>query len=670
MNLGPSSALKHPHLNLRPSRPSALSHLGCALVWGCGLVAPIYGAEAEIRPFLDLYCLECHGGDKVKGKVDFSGIRTEGDVDSHFDLWEVVADVLKAGDMPPEDETQPSAAERQQVLDWYQTRFLAVAEARPGTFKPRRLSGPEYRNTLRSLLGFDLEVAIAEAEETVLEKSLVLKLLPTDPPGESGFVNDTHGARLSTNLWDQYSYLADVALEELFAPHRREARGKLMGLTLAPDFENADFDPGQATALVRQFVRKAMRRPVPEARMNAILSQIDGKSGVALVKSTQSELKTVLMSPAFLYRGLLMPKGAEARRAVDDFELAERLSYFLWEDMPDAELMKITESGTLTDPEVLKAQVDRMLLAPAARTLSESFGVQWLTLDTIDDPGKRAHITSALRSQPNDFIQYLFTEARPIMELIDSKVAFANHHTAQYYGADSKQMKKFVGTKGIERQAVPNQRIHLEKAEGRGGLLTMPGVLTMNKGPILRGTWMLRAILGEHLGEPPADVPPIKPSPPGQKLTFRQRFEMHRSDPTCARCHEKIDPLGFSLQAYDETGGFMLAANYKPAKNQRSGDNPREIDTSGKLPSGETFGDFAELKTILLTRKREDIIRNVVERLLSYALCRKLERFDQPTVTEITRKLHETDGTWRDLVQEIVGSVPFRETLISTHEAP
>ena len=669
MTVGRISVPNNPALNQRSSR-SALSYLGCVLVLGIGLVALSRGAEAEIRPFLDRYCLECHGGDKVKGKVDFSAIHTEDDVNARFELWEIVAEVIRSKDMPPEDETQPSAPERQQVLEWYETRFLASADARPGTFRPRRLSGPEYRNTMRSLFGFDLEVSIIEAEETVVEKSLVLKLLPTDPPGESGFVNDTHGARLSTVIWDQYTYLADTALEELFAENRRSQLESLIDAPLPPDFETADFTPEQATALVRNFVPRAFRRPVAEERLSRILSHLEGKEGVNLVETTKSQLKSVLMSPAFIYRGLLMSNRSEGRRTVDDFELAERLSYFLWEDMPDAELMKVAASGTLTKPDVLAGQIDRMLTSPAARTLSESFGVQWLTLDTISDPKNRVYITNALRSQPNDFLQYLFTEDRPIMELIDSKVAFANHHTARYYGADSRQLKKFVGAKGVEKQSAPNQRMHLEQAEGRGGILTMPGVLAMNKGPILRGTWMLRAILGEHLGEPPADVPPIKPSPPGKNLTFRERFELHRSDASCARCHEKIDPLGFSMQAYDDDGSFMLAANYKPSKRARPGEGPSDIDTSGKLPSGETFQDFAELKNILLTKKREDIIRNVVERLLSYALCRKLERHDQPTVAAITKKLHESNGTWRDLVHEIAGSVPFRETLIPPQDAP
>ncbi len=583
--------------------------------------------EADIQPFLKQYCVKCHGGENVKGKVDFLAIQTDADAASQFELWETVVDVLEFEEMPPEDETQPSEEEREMVMNWYGKRFTDEVEARPGNFRPRRLSATEYRNTLHSLFGFELEVNIMEAEQTVTERSLVMKLLPTDPPGASGFVNDTHGAPLSTVLWDQYSYLADVALERWIG-------------------DELNFD--QAETLIREFLPRALRRPVPEGQIAPILESIRNKEGKALSAAVRNELKVVLMSPAFLYRGLLM-EGKSGRQPVDDFELAERLSYFLWEDVPDAELMKLAFDGTLGESGILAQQVDRMLASPKARSLAESFGVQWLGLDQIEEAFSDANQKVTMKSQPIDFLNYLFTENRPVMELIDSKTTFANYLTAKYYGDDRKQLERHIKPKGVEQQVAPNQKITLEHTTERGGILTVPGVLAMNHGPILRGTWMLRTILGEHLGEPPADIPAIQPSPPGQKLTFRERFEAHRSSAACARCHQKIDPLGFALQAYSDDGSF------KPSK---------QIDTSGKMPTGETFQDYAELKAILLTHQREAIIRNAVERTMSYALCRKLELHDQPTVKAIAQTIHETDGTWRDLFLEVVNSLPFQETMI------
>jgi hypothetical protein len=245
-------------------------------------------------------------------------------------------------------------------------------------------------------------------------------------------------------------------------------------------------------------------------------------------------------------------------------------------------------------------------------------------------------------------MHHLFVEDRPLLELIDSKTAFVNPFTAKFYGKDSKQMVRYRKQKGIEVEIVPNQKISLVETKSRGGILTMPGILEMNRGPVIRGTWMLERILGEELPEPPADVGQIPANPPGKELTFRERFEMHRSKPTCAICHDRIDPLGFALQRYD-------GPTYK---------RNAEVDTTGKLPTGESFDDFAGLKQILVTSQREPVIRNIVNRTLSYALCRKLEIYDRPTVDKIVDELVASDGTYRDLVHQVATSLPFQQTVI------
>lgn len=591
--------------------------------------------ELEVRPFLEKHCLRCHGGEKTKGHIDFSEIKSMSDAESHHELWEAVAAVIEDQEMPPDDEPPLSDDELALLPNWYQKVFLSDIEARPTIFKPRRLSGPEYRNTMRSLFGFDLEVNVIEAEQTVAEKSLVLKLLPTDPPGPGGFINDTSEARLTTTIWDQYSYLTDVALERYFS-----------------DTETIDPE-----TVLRDFLPRAFRRPVSDDQLQSILKDLADLSGESLLPALKLEIKNILMSPAFLYRGFSMPvQPGQSRQPVDPFELAERLSYFLWEDMPDAELFELAKSGQLTTPAVYRRQIDRMLASEKSISLAESFGKQWLLLDQITDDRGDPVTIHALQTQPRDFLYYLFTQNRPVMELIDSKTTFANHVTAAFYPGDRKQLKGVVRPRGVERIRAPNQQIELVNNPERGGILTMPGVLAMNKGPILRGTWMLRQILGEHLGEPPADVPPIQSSPKGKNLTFRERFEEHRANESCALCHDKIDPLGFALEAYDTRGKFAPVSK----------ETELLIDTSGQLPGGKDFTNFMELKQILMTSRREQITRNAVERLLSYALCRKLERFDRPTVDALTTQIVETNGTWQDLIHGIANSLPFRETIINS----
>ena len=628
--------------------------------------------ESDIQPLLQEYCVECHGGKKVKGNIDFTIMTSPEAIEANFEIWELVSDVLAYQEMPPEEEdNRPTSTEIQQIQDWYQQRFIQSVEARPGPFKPRRLSAPEYRNTLRSLFGFDLETTIMAAEQTETEPSLVLKLLPTDPPGNSGFINDTHAAPLSSHAWEQYAYLADRVLQELFSLQRLDALETLIGENLPPAFRPTDLSPKQAKALLLRFTPRALRRPQPQSHLDSSFAHLNDLSGLALVDATQTELKALLVSPAFLYRGLLFDGQPAKTQRVDANELAERLSYFLWEDMPDERLLEAAANGTLDTPDGLTAQIDRMLASPKSISLAQSFGAQWLGLADIDNADNDVNMRRALRSQPYDFLNYLFTENRPVMELIDSKTTFANYVTASFYPKDKVQMVKYKKPKGIEKQTVPNQRLTLTHDEGRGGILTMPGILAMNKSPILRGTWVLRKILGERLGDPPDDVPPIEIAGPKANLTFRERFEQHRSDPTCARCHDKIDPLGFAMQVYDDRGVYKLDPNYKTPKRAKEHDDPAEtLDTSGQLPSGETFANYEELQSILIGAKRPDIIRNAVECTLAYALARKLEAYDRPTIDAIAESIDETNGTWRDLFIAVSQSLPFQKTYVSAPSTP
>lgn len=600
----------------------------------------------DIQPLLQQYCVQCHGGDDVHGDVNFSNIQSDDEVTNAFELWEDVVGHLEAGSMPPEDEPQPSDIERQRVASWYR-RFVDAVEVRPAVFRPRRLSVVEYRNSLKSVFGFDLEVAIIEAEQTVAQRSLVVKLLPVDPPGKSGFKNDTHANPLTTVVWDQYSYLIDVAIEQLFSESGRTQLAALFDQTLSDSLTGE-----QATLLLQTIATRAQRRPLSDAAQAQMADSLSGKAGAELIDALKFEIKATLMAPHFMYRGLLLDGKPGQRQLVDIYELAERLSYFFWGDMPDDQLLGLAQTGSLSDSTVIEQQVDRLLTSPRARHLADVFATEWLTLSEIEHVSNDVPRLVALKSQPLDFMHYLFTENRPLLELLDSDTEFINPHTARMYGRDSKQMTKYVKQKGIEVEIVPNQKISLLATKERGGILTMPGVLAMNRGPILRGTWMLERILGEELPDPPANVGQVPPNKSGQQLSFRQRFEQHRSNPTCAVCHDKVDPLGFALESFGSNGEYLASTPNA------------DIDTSGRLPSGETFDDFSQLQQILTTTQKEAVIRNMVERTLSFALCRKLTIYDRPEVESMTSDLSDNDGTWRDLFFAVVKSVPFRETIL------
>lgn len=615
----------------------------------------------NVQPLLKKYCVKCHNADEANADIDFTQQFTSDLVEQNYAVWESMTEQLRHNFMPPEDEPQPTQKEKEVIYAWYE-KFANSIEPQPAAFAPRRLSAVEYRDSLRSVLGFDLEVAIIEAEQTRTQRSRVLKQLPTDPPGKSGFQNDTHANPLTLPVWNQYSILVDAGLEELFSPARRKELQVYTG-----PIEGAFFSNEQAKQLIAKFAAKAWRRPVLVDDLTKLTSRVNGLTNEALVTETKLILKSTLMSPRFLYRGLQMPTATTGRQKVDAYELAERLSYFLWADMPDAELLATAADGAIFETTVMKTQIERMLASPKARSLTDDFATQWLALDEIEKVSDNEPLMVALKSQPLDFMHYLFTENRPLLELIDSETAFVSAHTARMYGADAKQMQRYSKQKGIEIEIVPNQRIKLIETGVRGGILTMPGVLAMNKGPIIRGVWVLQRILGDDLPEPPANVGQVQGNKRGENLTFRERFEQHRANASCAVCHDKIDPLGFALEGFNGGGAYMLKG-YRPTKKElKRGYKPvnaSQIDTSGKLPSGETFQTIEQLKKILATTQREQVIRNMVRQTMAYALCRKLKAHDQPTVQAIVTKLSETNGTWQDLFVAIATSPQFQQTIV------
>ena len=656
---------------------------------------PTLNYRATIRPLLSKHCFQCHGdGDEVHGEVNLRKLETEQQIKAAFELWSDVLEAIDSETMPPEKQPRLTSAEIAQFKSWYQKALVDTIQPLPDVIRPRRLSAHEYRQTLRSLFGFELEVSIAEAEQTIVEKSLVMKLLPVDPPGPSGFKNDTSTNPLTTNVWDQYSFLIDDALDQWLAPGSREHLEAITG-----PIAGEHMTPKQANQILRWMLRRAYRRPPAADTVAASLATIAGSRGAELESALRIELKSVLMSPPFIYRSLLAkvddPQSSNQVSnpsqvgkpvlygRVDDHELAERLSYFLWGDMPDDHLMQLATQGKLRDPDIYASEIARMLADPKSQNLAYNFGVEWFSLNEISKVSNNPPVSHALRQQPIDFLNYLFMEDRPLLELIDSNVAFVNPHTAKYYPGDRKRMTAYRKQRGIEVEAVPNQRLELTNTPERGGLLTMPGVLAMNKGPVIRGTWMLERVMGEHLPDPPANVGQVKPNQRGENLSFRERFELHRSNTTCAICHNKIDPLGFAMQSYDAGGNYKPAGptssdsnkkrkqkNSNQAQNQNATAALKPLDTSGKLPSGESFDNYRGLQQILIKSQRRTVIENIVKRTLSYALARELNVNDMPTVDAICSELDRhgnlnlQEGTYHDLIHLVANSLPF------THAQP
>lgn len=582
-----------------------------------------------VTPFVDNYCTRCHGQNRQRGGINFGPVLKSPGETASSQRWKQAIAVVKAHDMPPEDAKQPTDEEREKFLAGIgKIKFLSSKD--PGEFVIRRLTKPEYANTLRDLLGVDPAIA---------------NELPDEVTG-AGYLNT-----LSPMQTEQYLAIANDALDRVMKS--RDARATKLRKEI---FGKA---PGQgvdqrvaARKLAQSFARDAYRRPATEAELDVLLKVFDlaRENKLAYGDAVKLMVKAALVSPQFLF----ITPAADVRSGgaivpLDDYQLASRLSYFLWATMPDAELSSLADRGKLHEPEVLRAQVKRMLDDPRSRALFDGFGAQWLALGDLKsktfDTDKFPEMTTAMRSAMYDearlFFESVVRENRSVMSFVNSDYTYLNGTLAGLYGLE-KQVK------GLRWR-----RVKLADAN-RGGILGMPGVLAVTSfpnrsSPVKRGVWVLEQLLGEHIAPPPPNVPALdkQEKKAVENLTLRQRTELHQKDPVCANCHKVLDPIGFGLENFDAIGRW-----------REKDDSGGAIDAAGELPGGKRFSSPKELKAIIAARE-EDVARNFAGKMLAYALCRQLEGYDEIVLDSLMAKIAKDGYRMQTLITEIVTSYPF-----------
>ncbi len=397
-----------------------------------------------------------------------------------------------------------------------------------------------------------------------------------------------------------------------------------------------------AGQILGRLARQAYRRPVTAQDTAALMRFYRmGRSGGTFDDGVQLALKAMLVSPQFLFR-----VERESGWMVSSIDLASRLSFFLWSSIPDGELLGLAEQGKLGQPEVLRAQVKRMLADPRSKALTQNFAGQWLHLRNLammrPDPEKFPEYDSILRDafrmETEMFFESVVREDRSVLSFLDADYTFLNERLAKHYG--------IAGVTGPEFR-----RVSLQGAQ-RGGVLTQGSVLTVSSyptrtSPVIRGKWVLENLLGAPPPPPPPDVPELVEKGIGQTVSLRQQLEQHRASPACASCHARMDPLGFALENYDAVGKW------------RAQDGKFPIDSTGMLPTGEKFNNAAELRKILLNNSGEFVLA-LSSKLLTYALGRGLESRDQPVVRNISRSVASRDYRFSALIEAIVESPPFK----------
>ncbi len=405
-----------------------------------------------------------------------------------------------------------------------------------------------------------------------------------------------------------------------------------------------------ATQILEKFAQRAFRRPIKQEEVARLVELFEGAAevGDSFESSIKVAMSAVLISPHFLYRIERDYEPTEPLGAyrISDYELASRLSYFLWSSMPDEELLSLAAAGTLHETGVLRSQVKRMLRSAKSRALVDSFAAQWLQLRRLDDvqPDPEQFdfdedLRRAMYGEVASLFESVMREDRSVMELIDTDYTFLNERLARHYdipGVQGEQMR---------RVPLPDQR--------RGGVLTSAAVLTVTSNPtrtspVKRGRWILEQLLGVS-NRSPMDVPPLeeKPTKETEGLTLRERLAQHTADPSCASCHMRLDPMGFALEHYDPVGRWR----------ETDGDLP--IDDVAKMPDGTEFVGAGGLKKIMGGQEKE-FTRCLGRSMLTYALGRGLELYDTCTVQEITERVAAEDYRFSAMVEAIVESYPFQ----------
>jgi hypothetical protein len=423
-------------------------------------------------------------------------------------------------------------------------------------------------------------------------------------------------------------------------------------------------EPACAEAIIAAFARRAYRGDVTEADLDALRRfYAEGRRAGDFDDGIEAALQRALSDPKFIYRVETPPLEVAAGEPyrLSELELASRLSFFLWSSMPDEELLSLAEQGRLRDAGVLEAQVARLLADPRSISLSENFAGQWLALRNLDGhapvvaefPDFDDNLRQAFRQETELFFDSLVREDAPVFDLLTADYTFVNERLARHYGIPGVRGSRFrrieLGEAFAERRGLL----------GKGSLLTVtsqPG----RTSPVIRGNWVLGNLIGVPAPPPPPDVPEIEPPPfdaAGNVRipTIREQYEAHRVNPACSGCHMMMDPIGFALEPFDATGRL------------REQDGGAAINASDVMYDGEPIDGPADLRDFVL-RYREQYLRNVAERLMTYAVGRAMTYEDMPVVRAVVRAAAEDGYRFQSLILAVARSDAFQMSTRPTDE--
>ncbi len=652
-----------------------------AFTWGLQAAGGVLGVFQE-------NCISCHGKDgKVKGKVNLLEIGSLEELKAQPKLLESIVEAIDFEEMPPEDEPQLEPEARKKFLgDLEDLLHQSVAGKKEYLQSPiRRMNRFQYNNAVTDLFGlkcnvftlpermmrdhkgyFKPETGKMADRVTVgsrpLGKSQMIEprlagvaAFPQDLRAEHGYDNQADHLSLSPLLMESFLKLGQSIVESKDFGPRRVGIWKEFFL-LPPKETNPE-------ALVRprleKFLTKAFRRPVTSELLDRYAGYVVGqmKKGLDYTQAMKMISSAVISSPKFLY---LYDGASEGSRKVDGYDLASRLSFFLWGSLPDEELLALAKSGELMREDVLSGQVTRMLKDRKVKRFCDSFPSQWLQLEriisSVPDLKKfpkfyfsRYRDSMHMMLEPLLLFETVLIENQAITQLIDPDFTYRSGHLEESYGELGEVAKKKRGGVGVlsfDRVPVTDRRT--------GGVITNAAVMTMTSGPertqpITRGAWIAGVIFNNPPEPPPADVPSLgeEPKDGEEHLTLRERLAMHRERADCRGCHEQIDPLGFALENYDAVGQW-----------REKYENGRKVDMEGVLFRKHTFSNVVEFKDAVLAEK-DRFTRGLAGHLLAFSLGRELGVTDGMALDKISEVTAKDGYRIQTLLREIVTSEPF-----------
>ena len=667
------------------SKNILMSQKWLALTLSLGFLS---GLRGDVLKIFESHCIQCHGkDDKIKGKTNLLEIQSLENLKGHPELLGRIVDAIDFEEMPPEDEPQLDPEARVQLLADLKG-MLHESVAANNYYPPtpiRRMNRFQYHNAVTDLFQLNCEVftlpekmvrdhrgyfrpgtgkmaAVVTVGNRPLGKSQMIEprlagvaAFPQDLRAEHGYDNQADHLSMSPLLMQSFLQLGQSIVNSPDFDPQRVGIWKDF-FVLVP----REMDIGTAVrSRLQKLLTKAFRAPVEikilDRYTGFVMSQLD--QGIDFTEAMKSVSAAVISSPRFLY---LYNRSSTSEGKLNGFELASRLSFFLWGSLPDQQLLDLAGSGDLLQKEVLTAQLGRMLKDPKLKRFCDSFPAQWLQLDrlvsSVPDlekfPGfyfSQYRDSMHMMMEPLLLFETILIENQPITQFIDSDFTYRSGHLEEAYGSLGKVGKKKQGEVTVlnfHRVPVTDRRT--------GGVITNAAILTMTSGPertqpITRGAWLAGVIFNNPPEPPPADVPALgeKPSAEEEHLTLRERLAMHRERADCRGCHEQIDPLGFALENYDAIG-----------KWREKYDNDREVDMAGTLFRKHQFNNVVEFKDAILAEK-DRFAKGLAGHLLSFALARELVASDQIALEQIAKATAKDGYRIQNMLEAIVLSEPF-----------